>query len=210
MSWLIWPWCHWTNGSDDRVGWSIYHLMVLMLLYNKVRRTRKWSWLKKDNSVIVFFLPPLNSSRLPSDYAYFSLISNDHLLFKYWLLPRSKWSTTWGSLASTYGVSSPCFAGHLQKNDIRDAGSTADFADFSDFAVLLWFLIFLIFLILQKFVLKRSVLLNYTVAMLNWFSIHHIYGQICSGAISGMGWVWDGNLWVGLMYEHRFAVLIIE
>ena len=132
-SWLIWPWyykCIGQIGSDDRVGWSIYHLMVLMLLYNKVCRTRKWSWLKKDNSVIVFFLPPLNSSRLPSDYAYFSLISNDHLPFQYWLLPRSKWSTTWGSLASTYGVSSPCFAGHLQKNDIRDAGSTADFADF--------------------------------------------------------------------------------
>ena len=44
------------------------------------------------------------------------------------------------------------------------------------------------FLILQKFVLKRSVLLNYTVAMLNWFSIHHIYGQICSGAICGIGY----------------------
>ena len=168
-SWLIWPWyykCIGQIGSDDRVGWSIYHLMVLMLLYNKVCRTRKWSWLKKDNSVIVFFLPPLNSSRLPSDYAYFSLISNDHLPFQYWLLPRSKWSTTWGNLASTYGVSSPCFAGHLQKNDIRDAGSTADFADFSDFAVLLWFLIFLI---LQKFVLK--VLMHSIVGILKWFSI---------------------------------------
>ena len=30
----------------------------------------------------------------------FSLISNDHLLSKYWLLPRSKWSTTWSSLAT--------------------------------------------------------------------------------------------------------------
>ena len=114
-----------TGWGEVYITWWCY-----MLLYNKVCRTRKWSWLKKDNSVIVFFLPPLNSSRLPSDYAYFSLISNDHLPFQYWLLPRSKWSTTWGSLASTYGVSSPCFAGHLQKNDIRDAGSTADFADF--------------------------------------------------------------------------------
>ena len=101
-----------TGWGEVYITWQCY-----MLLYNKVCRSRKWSWLKKDNSVIVFFLPPLNSSRLPSDSAYFSLISNDHLPFQYWLLPRSKWSTTWGSLASTYGVSSPCFAGHLQKND---------------------------------------------------------------------------------------------
>ena len=150
-----------TGWGEVYITWQCY-----MLLYNKVCRTRKWSWLKKDNSVIVFFLPPLNSSRLPSDYAYFSLISNDHLPFQYWLLPRSKCSTTWGNLASTYGVSSPCFAGHLQKNDIRDAGSTADFADFSDFAVFLWFLIFLI---LQKFVLK--VLMHSIVGILKWFSI---------------------------------------
>ena len=37
-------------------------------------------------------------------------------------------------------------------------------------------------------------------------SIHHILGQKCSGAICGwMGW----DLCVGLLYEHRFAVLII-
>ena len=40
--------------------------------------------------------------------------------------------------------------------------------------MILMFLMFLMFLILQKFVLKRSVLLNYTVTMFNWFSIHHI------------------------------------
>ena len=36
-------------------------------------------------------------------------------------------------------------------------------------------------------------------------------GQICSGAISGIGWVGIGlDLCVGLLYEHRFAVLIIK
>ena len=72
-----------------------------------------------------------------------------------------------------------------------------------------FFLMLLMFLILQMFVLKRSVLLNYTVAMVKWFSIHHIYGQKCTGAISGLGWdwVWVWDLCVGLLYEHRFAVL---
>ena len=38
--------------------------------------------------------------------------------------------------------------------------------------------------------------------------LHHISGQNCSGAISG--WMGrDGlDLCVGLLYEHRFAVLI--
>ena len=38
-------------------------------------------------------------------------------------------------------------------------------------------------------------------------------GLSCFRAISGIGlgmdWGWDGNLCVGLFYEHRFAVLII-
>merc|ERR1711895_278609 len=36
-------------------------------------------------------------------------------------------------------------------------------------------------------------------------------GFSCSRAISGIGWVWMGwDLCVGLLYEHRFAVLIID
>ena len=39
----------------------------------------------------------------------------------------------------------------LQKNDIRDVGSTTDFADFSDFPVFLLFLVLLVLLVLLVF-----------------------------------------------------------
>ncbi len=46
--------------------------------------------------------------------------------------------------------------------------------------------------------------------MISFSKIYHIMGLSCSGAICGLGW--DGldglDLCAGLLYEHRFAMLI--
>ena len=45
--------------------------------------------------------------------------------------------------------------------------------------------------------------------MISFSKIYHIIGVFCFRAISGWdGYGWDGNLCLGLLYEHRFAVLI--
>ena len=59
--------------------------------------------------------------------------------------------------------------------------------------MILMFLMFLMFLMLQKFVLKRTVLLNYTVAMVKWFFYSpYIWAEM----LRSYKWVWV-LVWMG-------------